>query len=115
MSVRAFDVHYFDDIKIVIQDRMPCSLAYAVYGIAKLNGKWQEFHPMELKMKEHHVHNNPPPMLELGYETGGKQFLQALVDAAAVASIFPSGYVPPKAEVDAIRYHLEDMRKLVFK
>jgi hypothetical protein len=45
----------------------------------------------------------------------GVKFIQAFVDAAAQEKIFPSNYVPPKAELDAIRFHLEDMRKLVFK
>ena len=42
-------------------------------------------------------------------------FLQACVDHAADIGIFPTTKAAPTKEIEALRYHLEDMRKLVFK
>ena len=42
------------------------------------------------------------------------EFLQASVDHAAEIGIFPTNKAAPTKELDALRYHLEDMRKLVF-
>lgn len=47
-----------------------------------------------------------------GYFPEMKRMLQAIVDEAWVYGIRPSGY---GAETNAQRFHLEDMRRLVFK
>jgi hypothetical protein len=42
------------------------------------------------------------------------QFLQSFLDAAWEIGLRPKGY-KTQEQIDAIKYHLEDMRKLVFK
>lgn len=44
-----------------------------------------------------------------------KEFLQSMVDEAAKRGIFPKGKEIIENELTAVKYHLEDMRKLVFK
>jgi len=44
-----------------------------------------------------------------------KEFCQAVMDAAWQEGMRPTGFTDIKNETTAIKYHLEDMRTLVFK
>jgi hypothetical protein len=44
-----------------------------------------------------------------------KAFMQAICDAAFEAGIYPTKLHDRAEELKAVRFHLEDMRKLVFK
>lgn len=44
-----------------------------------------------------------------------KEFCQAIMDEAWNEGMRPTGFTDVKNETTAIKYHLEDMRKLVFK
>lgn len=52
-------------------------------------------------------------MIEDGNDYG-RQFLQALADAAWEAGIYPRQIKDKQDELTAVKYHLEDMRKIVF-
>lgn len=41
-----------------------------------------------------------------------EQFLQAMLNAAWKIGLTPTGFEDHKSELTAVRYHLEDMRKL---
>lgn len=51
----------------------------------------------------------------MGAEDGVRQFLQAMVDAADELGIVPTRSKDRTDELKSVRYHLEDMRKLVFE
>ena len=55
------------------------------------------------------------PTIEAGSQYDGKDFLQACVDHAYSIGIIPIGTPTATKEIEAIKYHLEDMRKLAFK
>ena len=56
----------------------------------------------------------PEPTFRLT-EPEGTEFLNSLVNALVEAGFKPNEVKAHDKEVSAIRYHLEDMRKLVFK
>lgn len=43
-----------------------------------------------------------------------RAFLQSAMDQAWAIGIKPAGYKEEKPELEAVKYHLEDMRKLAF-
>lgn len=93
--------------------------------------------PWRLASRLHMARENPDGTLDIvgpltmtrvapysfaGTEEGGilgdtdegqcEQFLQAIMDAAWAEGIRPTAYADPTNELSAVRYHLEDMRKL---
>ncbi len=54
-------------------------------------------------------HGEPLPMVPCEDAEG---FMQAILDAAWEAGLRPEGFADHKNELTAVRYHLEDMRKL---
>ena len=77
------------------------------------NGKLYVAQPVELIFEECSEGYSEPTM-KLGHFMS-KQFLQALCDEIARHGITPTGKPPLENELTAIKYHLEDMRSLVFK
>jgi hypothetical protein len=53
--------------------------------------------------------------ISAGGDYDAREFLQACVDHAAELGIFPTNKAAPTKQIEALKYHLEDMRKLVFK
>ena len=84
-------------------------------GIKNFDGSIDIVQPFILSRHERFVAINKPTIEASNHPYDGHEFLQACVDHAATISIFPS--IKPKAteQIEAIKYHLEDMRKLVFK
>lgn len=70
--------------------------------------------PVNLEFKKVNAGEPISPTLSLP-GLNAKEFLQALTDAIAEFGIVPSGHLPPREEIAAVKYHLEDMRALVFK
>lgn len=54
----------------------------------------------------------PPEDVDLARNIDGMAFLQAFLDAAWDLGLRPKGFEDHKNELTAVRYHLEDMRKL---
>ena len=71
------------------------------------NNQAEEFNPFEL---------NVEPTLRFNAEAQWDQnILTHLVDGLIRSGIKPTEKVPDANEITAVKYHLEDMRKLVFK
>ena len=72
--------------------------------------------PMNLEFVELKEGESQEPSIKISRVFGKEtNFLQALSDALAVAGYEPKTVEENKGELKAIKIHLEDMRKLVFK
>lgn len=67
--------------------------------------------PFSLAPVEDHVPYGGPPTLD-GPDFDVRGFLQAALEAAWNAGLRPLGFSDVRNELAAVRYHLEDMRKL---
>lgn len=70
--------------------------------------------PSELNFKKLVPGENLEPTYRLDHSKG-EEFLQSLSNALVEAGFKPDEIKAGNKEVEALRYHLEDMRKLVFK
>jgi hypothetical protein len=68
--------------------------------------QWRPIEPATMVPEDCWLHHDK-------YEN--EAFLQAMMDAAWERGLKPAGYRNDNPQLDAIKYHLEDMRKLVFK
>lgn len=66
---------------------------------------------MRLDINPHEI--TPEPTLRMT-SISAKQFLQGLSEALSRTGFIPDSIKASDKEVDAIKYHLEDMRKIVF-
>ena len=75
---------------------------------------WVVVNPMDLSMTSNYepMATFPDPTLRMsGIE--GRQFLQGLAEALVQAGFRPDELKAHDKEMEAVKYHLEDMRKLV--
>ena len=89
---------------------------FEIYIVEEHNGKRYIAEPMELKFKEHTEGEVTKPSISISRVFGKEtNFLQSLSDALANAGYEPKSVEENKGELKATKFHLEDMRKLVFK
>lgn len=71
--------------------------------------------PIELVMKPYHIGDSldRPTFVFSGKD--GELFLQALAQALTRIGFKPDELKASNEQINALKYHLEDMRKLVFK
>ena len=82
--------------------------------LVERDGQKQVAMPLDLKFTVLKVGDRPKPTLE--FDGGeGKEFLQSLAESLVLAGFKPDELKAKNNEVTAIKYHLEDMRKLVFE
>ena len=79
------------------------------------DGTYEVVMPFQFKSFTQGEHVDVVTIPAAGVGPAAKEFLQAIVDHAAEIGIVPTNKAPPTKEIEALRYHLEDMRKLVFK
>lgn len=78
------------------------------------NGKNYVVEPIEFKLTEHKEGAPVNPTIKLPYHVSN-EFLQSMAEEIEARGIRPSKVLPYESELSAIKYHLEDMRTLVFK
>jgi len=105
MSIHVYIRHEFDKLGtgIIIAD------------IDEISGKIKVAKPVDLVFEE--VSDADVSLGSTFFFGGNKgdQFLQGLVNALVASGIKPNDFKASDKEVAAIKYHLEDMRKLVFR
>jgi hypothetical protein len=69
--------------------------------------------PVKLDQKTFVAGEKVEPSIELNGLLA-REFLQAMCDLCHAQGLHPTGVAPLENEMSAVRYHLEDMRKLVF-
>lgn len=96
-------------------DQQPWQDLVRVFIVGQTEGKTFVVKPMELIMETtaHDPANRMEPSLQLQGEFA-REFLPALSDALN-ASGFKGVESPDTSELKATKYHLEDMRKIVFE
>lgn len=97
--------------KVFIYER-PDSLTTAITFVIESEGKRFAAKPVELVFEEIVPAMMVSPTLELSHWTAN-EMLQALSDALAEKDIQPHKESRVRGELDATKYHLEDMRKLL--
>lgn len=85
-----------------------------IYFFIKENGKFYIAKPMKFEFTAVEENTICEPSIKLGINTS-VPFLQAMANLCHEHGIKPEKEPVLKNELDAIKYHLEDMRKLVFK
>lgn len=86
----------------------------SVYFTKVVGGKRYVAKPVQLEYVEVDRGDAPEPTLALG-EYESTPFLKAIVNECMEKGITPDVIEPLKNVLDATKYHLEDMRKLVFQ
>jgi hypothetical protein len=79
------------------------------------NGERSYFQLNEVKYNPQNLEMAKPLIEPFQGHINNEQFLQTILDTAWEHGFRPSGFKDIENETKAIRYHLEDMRKLVFK
>ena len=102
------------ELKVHIEHE-PTFRGTAIYLFGKDRDGEFVVEPMELKLR-HYTPGDPLDSPTLRFEgREGTAFLQALVQALVQIGFKPDEIKASEGQISAIKYHLEDMRKLVFK
>ncbi len=70
--------------------------------------------PVELVFEPLEIGLLPDPTLKFS-SSKGTEFLSSLADALAASGIIANSLKTNEQQIEAIKYHLEDMRRLIFK
>jgi hypothetical protein len=89
-------------------------VGFFMYNEPDYSGKIRVVKKFKLETEEIDQHDVISPSFVLDHRDA-EEFLQEVTNEAAKRGIFPKDFKQQKDNLEATQYHLEDMRKLVFK
>lgn len=101
-------------MKVSIYREPMGGLSILLFEENKMSGKTYVVKPVKIEFVEIDESSAIDPTIKLSMNNS-HNFLQSLADAIDEYGIRPSKKPPLENELSAVKYHLEDMRKLVFK
>ena len=84
-----------------------------LYVLQEIDGKMYLAKPTEFVFEEYSMESYPTPTMSFDRRTG-ERFLSQLANALVKIGFRADELKAKDSEITAVKYHLEDMRKLVF-